>query len=139
MSFDEKGTWIYAVLVVVVPGAYGVAILGQAGNTPVAQIDYVPMMLTAIGVTIVLAIVAHILVAIGSPKEADKRDERDTSIDRHGELVGSYVLYVGVLIALGLVMARAEYFWIAHAIFVAFVLSGLTTSAVKIVAYRRGF
>lgn len=78
-----------------------------------AQIDYVPMMLTAIGVTIVLAIVANILVAIGSPTEADKRDERDTSIDRHGELV-------------------------AHAIFVAFVLSGLTTSAVKIVAYRRG-
>ncbi|MBA3236516.1 MAG: hypothetical protein H0T59_11105 [Chloroflexi bacterium] len=113
MSFDEKGTWILAVLAVVVPGAYGVAILAQARNTQLAQIDYVPMMLTAIGVTIVLAIVAHILVAIGSPKEADKRDERDTSIDRHGELVGSYVLYVGVLVALGLVMARVEYFWIA--------------------------
>ena len=139
MSFDEKSTWILGMLAVVVPGAYILAIVGQARNTPVAQIDYVPMMLTAIGVTIVLAIVAHILVAIGSPTEADKRDERDTSIYRHGELVGSYVLYVGVLVALGLVMIRVEYFWIAHAIFVAFVLSGLTTSAVKIVAYRRGF
>jgi len=139
MSFDEKSTWIMAVLAAVVPGAYLVAVLGQARNMPVAEIDYVPMMLTAIGVAIVLAVVAHIVVAIASPKEADKRDERDTSINRYGEKVGSDVLYVGVLVALGLAMARLEYFWIANAIYVAFVLSGLTSSAVKMVAYRRGF
>ena len=112
MSFDEKSTWIMAVLAAVVPGAYLVAVLGQARNVPVAE--------------------------IASPKEDDKRDERDTSQSVRRK-VGSDVLYVGVLVALGLAMARVEYFWIAHAIFVAFVLSGLTTSAVKIVAYRRGF
>jgi len=36
-------------------------------------------------------------------------------------------------------LAEFEHFWIANAIFSAFVLAGLTTSAVKLVAYRRGF
>jgi len=121
MSFDEKSTWIMAVLAAVVPGAYLVAVLGQARNVAVlGQARNMPV------------------AEIASPKEDDKRDERDTSQSVRRK-VGSDVLYVGVLVALGLAMARLEYFWIANAIYVAFVLSGLTSSAVKIVAYRRGF
>jgi hypothetical protein len=41
--------------------------------------------------------------------------------------------------ALVLAMAEADHFWIANAVYLAFVLSALLGSAAKIVAYRRGF
>jgi len=139
MSFDEKSTWIYAAITVAVPGVYFVTVFGQLQNMAVTEIAYQQTMLATIGVAIVLSIVAHILVAIASPKDADKRDERDTSINRYGEYIGSFVLYAGMLGALGLALAEFAHFWIANAIFSTFVLGALTTSAVKIVAYRRGF
>ena len=139
MSFEEKSTWIYGVLSAGVSGVYFVNVLGQAGNTAVTEIAYEWLMLMAIGVAVALSIVAHIVVAIASPKEADKRDERDTNINRYGGYVGSYALAIGVLVPLGLEMAEFEHFWIANAIYLAFVLQALTSSAAKIVAYRRGF
>ena len=78
------------------------------------------------------------MVAIASPKEAES-DERDTNINRRGELIGHYVLDIGVVAVLGLAMARVDHFWIANGIYLSFVLMGLTSSAVKLVAYRRGF
>jgi hypothetical protein len=139
MSFEEKSTWIFAVIVVIVPGAYLATVFGQLQQTAVTEIAYQAPMLTAIGIAIALAIVAHIVVAIASPKDADKHDERDTNINRYGEYVGSLVLWPGALVALGLALAELEHFWIAHTIYLAFVLSGLVSSVVKILAYRRGF
>jgi len=43
------------------------------------------------------------------------------------------------MVPFGLVMAEFEYFWIANAMYAAFVLSALCGTTVKIVAYRRGF
>jgi hypothetical protein len=43
-----------------------------------------------------------------------------------------------MLVPFGLAMAEFEYFWIANAIYLAFVVSALTASVVKIAAYRRG-
>ena len=142
MSFEEKKTWIYGVLAAVVPGVYFVIVLGQLRSTAITEIAYERPMLTAIGVSIVLSIVLwivlRIVVAMASPKEADKKDERDTNINRFGEYVGSHILGIGAVGALGLAMAQYEHFWIANAIYLAFVLQALTSSAVKLVAYRRG-
>ena len=139
MSFEEKNTWIYAVIAVVLPATYFTTTLWQLQHTAVGEIAYVGPMLTTIGAAVVIAIVGHIVVAIASPKDADKSDERDARINRFGEYVGSFVLWTGGLAALGLAMAEFEHFWIANAIFLAFNLSAITTSVVKIVAYRRGF
>lgn len=139
MSFEEKSAWIYLVVVLVVPGIYFANILGQVQDTPVTEIAYVRPMITAIVIAIVASIVAHIAVAIASPKDADKRDERDKSIYRFGEYVGGIVLAVGAVGVLALTMAELEHFWIANALYAAFVLQGLTSTTAKIVAYRRGF
>ena len=139
MSFEEKSTWIYAVATVIVPGIYLASIFGQVQGMPVSEIVYQESMLRTVGIAITLLIVAHIAIAIAAPREADKSDQRDKEINRYGEYVGSFVLYGGGLVALGMALAEFEYFWIANAIFSTFVLAGLTTSAVKIVAYRRGF
>jgi protein-S-isoprenylcysteine O-methyltransferase Ste14 len=139
MSFQEKSTWIYAVISVIVPGVYFATVIGQLQNTAVTEIAYQGTMLATIGLGIALAIIGHIAVAMSSSKDADKSDERDTNINRYGEYVGSFVLYGGMLGALGLALAESEQFWIANAIYSTFILAALATSAVKIVAYRRGF
>jgi hypothetical protein len=139
MSFEERGTWIYAVIALVLPVIYFATILGQLPTTAVTEIDYQRPLLTAIGAAIVLAILGTIVSAMVSPKEAGKSDQRDKDINRLGEYVGGTVLAVGMIVPFGLAMAEAAHFWIANAIYLVFVLGALVGTTVKLVAYRRGF
>ncbi len=138
MSFEEKGNWVYAVVVVSTYVAYVAIILGRAEDVPLADVSYASAMLWTIGIAVGLSILGHIAVAISKPSEADKSDVRDKEIYRFGEYIGGIVVGVGMLVPLGLTMAESDYFWIANAIFLVFVLSAITSSIVKIVAYRRG-
>ena len=138
MSFREKNHWIYAVLVTAVSAVYFAGVLGQVRATAVTEIAYQRPLLTAIGIVIVLTIVGTILVAILSPKEADKTDERDKNIDRLGESVGFMVAGFLMLVPLGLAMTDSATFWIANPIYAGFAASTLVSTAVKVVAYRRG-
>ena len=138
MSSEEKRSWIYAVVAVGVSAVYFVTVLSKVPGADVAQIAYVRPMLTAIGAGIVLGIVASIAVAIASPREADRTDERDRQIHRFGEYVGFYVMSIAAVVPLALAMAEVAHFWIANALYLAFVLAALASSIVKIVLYRRG-
>jgi hypothetical protein len=138
MSFEEKGNWVFLVVNVVTYVAYSSVILGRAQDVPVTDVPYISTMLWTIGIAIALSIVGNIGVAISKPSEADKSDVRDKDINRFGEYVGGIVLAVGMLAPFGLALAESDYFWIANAMYLAFVLSALTSSVVKVVAYRRG-
>jgi hypothetical protein len=138
MSFEEKGNWVYLVVSVVTYLAYLSIILGRAGDVPLAEVAYVSTMLWTIGIAIALSIVGNIVVAISKPSEADKSDVRDKDINRFGEYVGGVVLAVGMLAPFSLALRESDYFWIANAMYLAFVLSAFTSSVVKVVAYRRG-
>jgi hypothetical protein len=139
VSFEEKNTWIGAVVAVGAYAAYLVAILGRARGVPLTEVAYVAPMLWAIGAAIAASIVGRIAVAIAKPSEADKSDVRDKDIYRFGEYVGGIVLAVGMLVPFGLALAEFAHFWIANAIYAVFVLSALCGATVKLVAYRRGF
>jgi hypothetical protein len=139
MSSEEKRSWIYAVVGVLVPLVYFAIVLSKVPGTDVATIDYRWLMLTAIGVGIGVSIVLSIVAAIISPTEAGKTDVRDKEINQRGEYVAFYVMSVAAIVPLGLAMAEIEQFWIANALYLAFVLAALASSIVKIVAYRRGF
>ncbi|MGZ8646599.1 MAG: hypothetical protein ACXWX3_09955 [Actinomycetota bacterium] len=116
---------------------YAVVVIGDAQDTPVSEIAYQPVMLWCIGISVVLSIIASIVVAIATLDQG-KSDLRDKEIHRKGEYFGQYLLVIGAVVALGLTMWEVDHFWIANALFVGFVLSGVTSAAVKIVAYRRG-
>lgn len=139
MSFKEKSTWIIAVISVGAYAAYLTLILGRADSTPLTEVPYASTLLWTIGAVIVASIVAHIVVAIASPKDADKQDQRDREIERYGEYTGHWLVVTGAVAALGMSMAELSHFWIANVIYLAFVLATLLGSAAKIVAYRRGF
>jgi hypothetical protein len=150
MPFEEKITWVNAVVAVVVPVAYFVIIMGRLGDTSAADISYQWPLLIAIGASIVLTIVGSILAGIGTGISAelrgrsasddiDRKDERDKTISRHGDLIGFYVSSVGMVGVLALTMLEYEYFWIASALYLSFVVGTLVASVVKIVSYHRGF
>jgi hypothetical protein len=160
MSFQERQTWVEAVVTILVPGWYFVSIPSQAASAPVADIEYQwPLILSFIvlvAVIVVGIIVTTIASLIGSriaaaiergsaegieahEVDVDRSDERDAAINRLGGNVGGIVLGFAILVPLGLAMAEREHFWIANALYAAVVLSILASSAVKLVAYRRGF
>ena len=144
MSFEEKSTWIYGLITAVIPTVYFATMLGQIRERTAAEIDYVGPMLAAIGIGIAATIVGTILVAIGSAivsgdEDADRSDERDKNINRFGDYWAYYVLSIGVAGALILTFVQAEHFWIANAIYLAFVVASLTSVTLKLFAYRRGF
>ena len=139
MSFKEKSTWIMATTTFGAYVAYVTLILGRAEHTPLTEVPYTSTLLWTISAMVAVAVVAHIGVAIASPKDADKEDQRDREIDRFGEYTGSWLVAIGAVTAIGMAMVEINHFWIANVIYLALVLSTLLASATKIVAYRRGF
>lgn len=136
MSFEEKNTWTYLVLAVVIPVIYFATILGQVPSTPVGEIDFIVPMIMAIGLAIVIAIVGSIAVSIVS--RTDVTDERDKLINRRGDAIGFGVLGSLVIVPLALAMLEVAPFWIANSIYLAEVLAAIVASIVKLVAYRKG-
>lgn len=138
MSFEEKSAWIMGVLAVAAYTTYLVIVLGLAQSAPLTEVDYVPALLWTIGASIVAAIVIHIIVAMISPRDADKKDQRDRQIYRFGEYVGQSFVVIGAVAAMLMAMFRFDYFWIANLIYLCFVLSAILGTITKIVSYRRG-
>lgn len=138
MTLGEKHWWSYLVIAVVVPAIYFFNLFGQVSTIPVTEIGYQRPLLTAGGVAVGLGILAAMVLDIASPKKTAKRDARDADIHRAGEYVGGIVLAVGMVIPFGLAMMEADQFWIANSMYLAFVLSAMAGSTVKLVAYRRG-
>ena len=149
MPFEEKMSWVSVVVTVVVAGLYFATVLGQVGDLPAADIAYQRSLLIAIGASIVLMIGGAIAMAIGTAVRAevtgegsvddiDRKDERDVRIGRRGDVVAFHVTSAGALGALALAMLEYEYFWIAIALYLTFVVAALVSDGVKIHAYRWG-
>jgi len=150
MPFEEKITWVNALVTVVVPIAYFAIMLGRLGETSAVDIAYQKPLLIAIGASIVMTIIGAILAGIGTGISAelrgrsasddiDRKDERDKTISRRGDLIGYYVASAGMVGVLALTMLQYEYFWIANALYLSFVVATLVSSVVKLLAYHRGF
>jgi hypothetical protein len=147
MTFEEKVTWVSAVVFALVPAAYFTIVMGQLASVPASEIAYQRPMLIAIGISIVLTILGSIagsgivaeITEPGSGSDIGRTDERDKQINRRGALIGYYVSSVGVVGAMALTMLEYDYFWIANALYLSFVIAAIVSATVKLVAYRRGY
>jgi hypothetical protein len=162
MSYEEKITWVSGAITVLVVAWYGRFLGGALERLPVEEIAYQRPLLVALGAMIVLSIAGAIAVAIGSSiataigssiagaigvelggrgsaDAVDRKDERDAVIEARGDRFAYYVVSALMVGALALAMLELPHFWIAHAMFGAFVVSGMVGIVVKLVAYRRGF
>ena len=138
MSYEEKGAWVYLTVVIGTYAGYLAVLLGRIGSTPVSEVPFVATLLWSLGISIGLSIVGRIAVEIAKPSESYRVDARDKAINRLGERAGGTVLAIAMTVPLGLALADADNFWVANAIYAAFVLSTLVSTPVKLVAYRRG-
>lgn len=138
MSYEEKGTWVYLVVTVATYVGYLVVLLSRADGGPLTEVGYVAPMLWAIGISILLVALGRPAFEVVRPSETYRADVRDKDINRQGEFIGFYVLSALIGGVLVLTMLEVDHFWLANAIYLAFVVNAVTSSAVKLVAYRRG-
>ena len=150
MPFEEKMTWVNLVVAVAVPVWYFATMLGKLQTTAAADIAFQRPLIIAIVASVVLTVVGSILMSIATSVTAvargrkpeddiDRKDERDKTISRKGDLVGYYVASAGMVGVLVLTMLEADYLWIAGALYLSFVVAMIVGSIVKLVAYHRGF
>jgi hypothetical protein len=138
MSYEEKGAWVYLTVVLGSYGAYIAVILGRADGIPLAEVTYVAPMLWLIGISIAANIVGRVVVETVKPSGSTKSDVRDKDINRLGGSIGGLVLAVAMAVPFGPALAKASQFWIANAMYAAFVAFALAGTLVRMVAYRRG-
>jgi hypothetical protein len=139
VASEEKRAWIMGVVSIGTYVVYLAIILGRADHTPLAEVSYVSTLLWAIGASIAAAIVLNIVVGIASPRDANKKDQRDREINRLGEYIGQSFVGIGAVSALGMSLAELDHFWIANVIYLTFTLSAILGSVAKLAAYRWGF
>ncbi|MEU6343989.1 hypothetical protein ABZ883_23955 [Streptomyces sp. NPDC046977] len=139
MAVEEKRAWIMVVVTIASYAAYLTVVLGRAGGASPAGAPYVAALVWSVGAAIAASVLLHIAVSVTSAREGRVKDQRDREIHRFGEYVGHSFVVAGAVAGLVLAMAGSDRFWIANAIYLAFVLSAVVGSAAKIVSYRLGF
>lgn len=140
MSYEERGQWVYVAVTVVAYGAYLVLLLSRARATPLADVAYAPLMLWTIVGAIVASIVGRIILEIvAHSSDGHSADVRDRDIGRLGEYVGGTILGIGMVGPFALTLLEADHFWIANGMYLVFVLAAVVGTAIKLIAYRRGF
>jgi hypothetical protein len=138
MTFHEKSTLAMTSILVLVFGWYFALVIGEIASSPAREIAYKGLMVPVVILLVILAAVAHAVIAVASPTQTDSQDERDRLIGLRGQRVASYALATGTVAGLGLAMGEADTFWIAQVLLGALVTAEITEGATKLVLYRRG-
>jgi MFS family permease len=142
MVYEERNVWAGLIVSVLVVGIYIIVVLQQAGAGPLHEVDWVPIMLWAIGAgiaaTILISIVWGVVAGRKDPDGAGKSDQRDRDIAHLGGRVEQAFLVIAGLGVLVLCAVEADWFWIANVMFFGFVIAAIVGGVARVIAYRRG-
>ncbi len=101
MVYEERNVWAGLIVSVFAVSIYTVIVLQQAATRPVAEVDWVPVMLWTIGgsivATIVLSIVWGMLAGLRDPEGVGTSDQRDRDIAHMSTRVGQAFLVIAGL------------------------------------------
>ncbi len=142
MVYEERNTWAGLIVMIFMIPAYVIIVLQQAAGRPLVDVDWVPIMVWTIGIsivaTIVLSIVWGIFAGMREPQGVGKSDQRDRDIAHMSSRVGQAFLVIAGLGVIVLCAIEADWFWIANAMFFGFAVSALVGGIASVIAYRRG-
>jgi hypothetical protein len=138
VSYQEKGTWAYLAAVVGAYAVYLTIVLGRLRGTAAADVSYGWVLLWTTVASVLASTVSRTLIETARPSDSRRADVRDQEIYRFGEYVSRWFVVGGAAVGFVLALTKADYFWIANAIYLGFVLWAIAGSVVKLVAYRRG-
>ena len=139
MSYEERNVWVMFVVSVLAYAVYDGVVLTRAHDVPLTEVAYVGPLLWSIGGAIVVSILASITVGLANRRDGHMTDQRDKEINRLGERTGQSFVVIGALAAMVLALFEVDWFWIANAVYLCFVLSAILGAATKLMAYRRDF
>ncbi|WP_091227438.1 hypothetical protein [Microbacterium sp. 3J1] len=142
MVYEERNVWTGLVVSVIAITVYVILVLQQAGGGSLTDVDWFPLMLWTIGLSIVVTIVVSILwgmvAGARDPDGVGKSDIRDRDISRMGSRVEQAFVVIAGLGVIVLCAMGADVFWIANTMFAGFAVSAVVGSIARVVAYRRG-
>ncbi|GAA5206341.1 hypothetical protein [Microbacterium kyungheense] len=142
MVYEERNAWAGLVVSIIAITVYVVVVLQQAAGGPLAEVDWVPIMLWIIGggivVTILVSILWGIVAGASDPDGVGKSDQRDRDIAHMSTRVGQAFLVIAGLGVIVLCAFEADWFWIANTMFFGFALSSIVGGVASVIAYRRG-
>jgi MFS family permease len=142
MVYEERNTWVGLIVSAIGTTIYVIVVLQQAGDGPVTDVVWWPIMLWTIGLSIVASIVVSILWGIlAGMRDRDgvgRSDQRDRDIAHMGGRVGQAFMVIAGLGVLVLCAFEADWFWIANTMYFGFALSAFVGGVASVIAYRRG-
>ncbi|MBG0827147.1 hypothetical protein HS041_05155 [Planomonospora sp. ID67723] len=139
MTYAERNTWLYAVLVPVTSLAYFGVVVPHLFERPAAEVSWTVPMLWAIGATIAGGIVGSIVLAVAARDHRVESDVRDRQIERYGDRVAQAITAFGAAVVLALAMLEVDHFWIGNALFLIGAVGATWGAVMKIRAYRGAF
>lgn len=142
MVYEERNAWAGLIVAVIAIPVYVTLVLQQAGDGPVTDVDWLPLMLWTIGsgivATIAVSIVWGMLAGARDPDGVGRSDIRDRDISRMGARVEQAFVVIAGLGVIALCAVGADVFWIANTMYAGFAVSAVVGSVARVVAYRRG-
>jgi hypothetical protein len=141
MSFREKSAWVTLITLVALTILFALQIPRPYTLAPAPNPFLFHVLLLSIGAFIAIEIIAHIVIAIRSPRDAQTpKDERERLIELKSTALAAYVY---ALLSLGSVFATvhlgANAIAIAYLVLMSFVVAEIVNYVLRVVYYRRGF
>lgn len=139
MSFREKSAWVTLITLVVLSIVFVLHIPRPWTLSPVSSPFMFHVLVLAIVAFIVIEIVAHVAIAIFSPRDARApKDERDRLIELKSVAVAAYVYAFLSLGSIFTIHLGANAIGVAYLVFLSFVVAEVVNHALRIYYYRRG-
>ncbi|OAN41637.1 hypothetical protein [Microbacterium sp. H83] len=142
MVYQERNAWAGLVVAVIAITVYVVLVVQRAGDGPLTDVDWLPLMLWTIGLGIVVSIVVSIVwgmvAGARDPDGVGRSDIRDRDISRMGARVEQGFVVIAGLGVIALCAVGADVFWIANTMYAGFAVSAIVGSIARVIAYRRG-
>ena len=142
MVYEERNTWVGLVVSAIGMSIYVIVVVQQAGDGPLTDVVWWPIMLWTIGLSIVASIVISILWGIFAgmrdPDGVGRSDQRDRDIAHMGGRVGQAFTVIAGLGVIVLCAFEIDWFWIANTMFYGFAISTIIGGIASVIAYRRG-
>ena len=142
MVYEERNVWTSLVVSTIGVIVYTVIVLQAAAGGPVENVDWVPIMLwtigLSIGISIVVSILWGIIAGMRDPDGVGKSDQRDRDISAMANRVGYAFTVIAGLGVIVLSAFEADWFWIANCMYYGFALSAIIGGIASVIAYRRG-